>query len=118
MNYFTTRLMFLFVLAAPLLARAGGEEVVVIYNTNVPESKAIADHYAQARHVPKKQTYGFNLPTAEEISRAEFRDTLQLPLARKLEADGLWKLGPFTVPATNAQPERVGQRVIASKIRY
>ena len=102
----------------PLLARAGGDEVVVIYNTRVPESRAIAEHYAVARQVPAKQIYGFRLPEAEEISRAEFREALQLPLVKKLEADGLWKFGPLTIPATNGQPGRTGQQVTASKIRY
>jgi uncharacterized protein (TIGR03790 family) len=103
---------------APLLVRAGGDEVVVIYNTRVPESKTVAEHYAQMRQVPEKQIYGFALTADEEMSRAEFRDSLQLPLAKKLEADGLWKFAPLTIPATNGQPERVASRVVASKIRY
>ena len=41
------------------------------------------------------------------MSRPEFRDTLQVPLARKLETDGLWRFGNFTNAATNGQPERV-----------
>ena len=112
------RLTLLLLVVAPLLARAGGEEVVVIYNSRVPESKAVADHYAEARHVPKKQIYGFPMPAEEEIARAEFRDSLQSPLVKKLEADGFWKFGPVTIPATNGQPARVGRMVIASKIRY
>jgi uncharacterized protein (TIGR03790 family) len=118
MNYFATRLAWLLLLAAPLLARAGGEEVVLIYNTSVPESKMVAEHYAKVRQVPAKQIYGFKLPLTEEISRAEFRDSLQLPLAKKLEKDGLWTFGSVTIPATNGQPKRVVQQVIASKIRY
>ena len=55
---------------APLMARAGGEEVVVIYNSRLPESKAVADHYAQLRQVPENQIYGFALTTNEEMSRA------------------------------------------------
>ncbi len=102
----------------PIPARAGGEEVVVIYNASMPASKAVAEYYARARQVPAKQIYGFKLPTTEEISRAEFRDELQLPLAKKLEKDGLWKFGPVTIPATNGQPKRVVQQVVASKIRY
>ncbi len=66
----------------PLLVRAGGDEVVLIYNTRVPESKAVAEHYAKMRQVPEKQIYGFSLTTDEEMSRAEFRDSLQLPLAK------------------------------------
>ncbi len=118
MNYFGTRLMLLLLASLPILVHAGGDEVVVIYNTSLPDSKAVAEYYARARQVPAKQIYGFSLPVTEEISRAEFRDSLQLPLARKLEKSGLWKFGSITIPATNGAPERVGQRVIASKIRY
>ena len=103
---------------APLVARAGGDEVVVIYNSRLPESKAVANHYAQLRQVPENQIYGFALTTNEEMSRTEFRDSLQLPLARRLENDGLWRFAPFTIAATNGRPERVIRRVAASKIRY
>src|SRR5471030_979122 len=103
---------------APLLVRAGGDEVVVIYNTRVPESKAVAEHYAQARQVPTNQIYGFALATTEEMSRAEFRDSLQLPLAKKLEADGLWQSGSVIIAPTNGQPKRTVREVLASKIRY
>src|SRR5476651_1482290 len=108
----------LFFALAPLLARAGGDEVVVIYNSRVPESKDVAEHYAQVRNVPKSQIYGFALTADEEMSRDEFRDSLQLPLAKKLESDGLWKFAPMTIPATNGQPGRTGGHVVASKIRY
>jgi uncharacterized protein (TIGR03790 family) len=102
----------------PVLIRAGGDEVVVIYNTRVPGSEDVAKYYAKARHVPKNQIYGFSLTSNEEISRDEFRDSLQLPLVRRLEYDGLWKFGPVKIPATNGQPERIEERVVASKIRY
>jgi uncharacterized protein (TIGR03790 family) len=103
---------------APLFVHAGGDEVVVVYNSLMPESKAVAEHYAAMRHVPKSQVYGFELSTSEEISRDEFHDALQIPLAKKLEDDGIWKFGDVTFPATNGLPERVGHRVVASKIRY
>jgi uncharacterized protein (TIGR03790 family) len=109
--------VFVFALA-PLLVRAGGDEVVEVYNKYVPESKAVAEYYAKLRHVPARQIYGFTLTTNEQMSRDEFRDSLQLPLAHKLEDAGLWKFGSVTNAATNGQPERVERRVVASKIRY
>jgi uncharacterized protein (TIGR03790 family) len=109
--------IFIFTLA-PLLVRAGGDEVVVIYNTLVPGSEEVAKYYATARHVPKNQIYGFSLTSDEEMSRGEFRDSLQVPLARRLEHDSLWKFGRVKIPATNGQPERVEQRIVKSKIRY
>ena len=102
----------------PGLAFAGGDEVVVIYNSRMPESKAVAEHYAAARQVPAKQIFGFALTTNEVMTRADFTDFLQQPLAEKLEATKLWKFGKVTFPATNGQPARVENRVVKSKIRY
>jgi uncharacterized protein (TIGR03790 family) len=118
MNYFGTRMLLCLLVAAPLLARAGGDEAVVIYNSRVPESKTVAEHYAQMRQVPVKQIYGFELTTNEEMSRAEFQDKLQKPLAKKLEAAGLWKLDLTFYKGTNNQPDRAVRKVVASKIRY
>ena len=111
------RLVFLLLLA-PVLVRAGGDEVVVIYNSRVPASKAVADHYAAARQVPAKQIFGFALTTNEIITRADFTDFLQKPLAEKLAATGLWKFGKAEIPATGKQPAHTEDRVVASKIRY
>jgi uncharacterized protein (TIGR03790 family) len=116
-NIWIRFIIFIFTLA-PILVYAGGDEVVVIYNTRVPGSKDVAKHYAKVRHVPQNQIYGFSLTSNEEMSRDEFHDSLQMPLARRLENDGLWKFGPVKIPATNGQPEHVEQCVVASKIRY
>ncbi len=103
---------------APVAMFAGGEEVVVVYNSRLPESKALADYYARKRDVPKEQVFGFNLTTSEEISRAEFHDNLQRPLAKKLEDQKLWRIGSGELPGTNGQPVRVTRKVVESKIRY
>jgi uncharacterized protein (TIGR03790 family) len=108
--------LLLFALA-PCLAWAGGDEVVVVYNRDLPESKAVAMYYARMRHVPEKQIYGFSLTTDETISRSDFHDLLQIPLAEKLEASGLWKFGNVTVTNTEGLPQVI-QCVVASKIRY
>jgi uncharacterized protein (TIGR03790 family) len=117
MKYFWSRsAVFIFALV-PLLVRAGGDEVVVIYNSDMPESRAVAEHYARMRQVPERQVYGFALTAGEEMSRAEFRDSLQKPLREKLEADGLWKFARTIVTASNGLMH-VEYRVARSKIRY
>jgi uncharacterized protein (TIGR03790 family) len=116
-----TRMKFFLILIlalAPLFVRAGGDEVVVVFNTQLPESKTVAEHYAKLRQVPEKQIYGFSLTTNEIISRAEFHDALQLPLAEKLVENGLWKFGEIPVRGTNDVTVHVDQRVVESKIRY
>src|SRR6185369_11323540 len=115
------RLVQILVLGAallPVLSRAGGNEVVVIYNKRMPASKAVADYYAKMRNVPLKQVYGFDLTTNEGMSRSEFHDALQAPLVKKLESDGLWKFAKNTIPGTNGEPDRAVRCVAASKIRY
>ncbi len=118
MNYFGMRLILCLLAAVPLLARAGGDEVVVVYNSRMPESKAVAEYYARLRQVPEKQIYGFELTTNEVMSREEFHDSLQVPLAKKLEKDGLWKLAMTFYKGTNNEPDRAVRKVVASKIRY
>lgn len=105
-------------LAAPLRAANPGDEVVVVFNQRLAESKAVAEHYAERRQVPARQVFGLSLPTSEDMTRAEFRDQLQIPLAKLMEEKKLWRIGPITVPSTNGQPGKVVQRPIESKIRY
>ena len=118
MNCFGTRLILLLLATAPLFVRAGGNEVVVVYNTRMPGSKMVAEHYAKMRRVPEAQIYGLDLPITEEMTRAEFRDALQFPLASRLVVDKLWRFGSVTNAATNGHPARVEHRVVESKIRY
>jgi uncharacterized protein (TIGR03790 family) len=118
MKLFWRRFALFIFLLTPLFVRAGGEEVVVVYNTRMPESKAIAEYYVKMRHVPAKQVFGFALTTDERMTRNEFRDSLQLPLAHQIEVAGLWRFASITNTMTNGQPGVVERRVIASQIRY
>ena len=95
-----------------------GDEVIVVYNTTVPESKAVADYYAKKRQVPAAQVFGFPLSTNEEMSRFEFKEDLQKPLAKKLKDQKLWQIGPRIVPATTNHPGGVVWMPEKSKIRY
>lgn len=95
-----------------------GHEVVVVYNSALPESKALAEYYAERRQVPAQQVFGFALSTNEHMTRGEFRDKLQKPLARALERNQLWRIRVQTFPPTNGQPARVEWRVQESRIRY
>jgi uncharacterized protein (TIGR03790 family) len=97
---------------------AGGDEVVVVYNSKLAESKAVAFNYARLRDVPKEQVLGFELPEGETMSRGEYRDSLERPLLKKLEALKLWRLGAGTLPGTNGTRVRSFRAVTTSKIRY
>ena len=101
-----------------LRAANPGDEVIIVYNTRVPESRGVADYYAQRRLVPTNQIFGFALSTNDNMSRAEFRNALQKPLAKTLADKKLWKIGPAIVHATTNQPGRVDWKPVESKIRY
>ncbi len=108
----------LFGSALSLFAAGPGAEVVVVFNTRVPESKQIADYYALKREVPTNQIFGFDLPTGEDMSRRDFEILLQLPLAKAIKANHLWHFNTELVPATNQQPQRLIWKIDESKIRY
>src|SRR5579862_81945 len=105
-------------LASCVYAANTGDEVVVVYNLQMPGSKDVAEHYAAMRKVPITQVFGFALTTNEDMSRAEFHDKLERPLAKALESKKLWRMGPQKIPATNGQPAKVIRKVLESKIRY
>lgn len=71
------------------MAAESGEAVVVIYNSRSTESKKLAAYYGLKRGVPESQVFGFDLPEGETISRRDFKNRLQGPLLKKLEAAGL-----------------------------
>jgi uncharacterized protein (TIGR03790 family) len=111
-------LVLLLVALAPSMARAGGDEVVVVYNKKMPQSKAVAEDYAKMRDVPPTQVFGFALPTDEVMSREEFKEELQWPLAIKLKSSGLWTLGVTTIEGADGRPVHFIHGVVSSKIRY
>src|SRR5262249_16595058 len=110
----------LLIVLCPLCAHGanGGEEVVVVYNTRVPESKEIAQYYVHKRQVPTNQVFGLDLPTGEEMTRGEYETQLQLPLAKAIKSNRLWHFETELVPATNREPQKVLWKIDESKIRY
>ena len=110
--------MVLNAVGAPAMRFWGGDAVVVLYNSNLPESKAVADYYAARRAVPRSQVWGFDAPTNEEISRVEFKDSIQEPFLEKLEKSKLWRFGAGTMTRTNGEPMIVQGKLVESAIRY
>jgi len=102
----------------PLSASNPGDEVIVVYNTRLADSKAVADHYAELRQVPASQVFGFALSTNEDMSRVEFRDEFQRPLARLLEEKKLWHIASQITHDTTNKPGGLEWKVVESKIRY
>src|SRR5436190_23015306 len=101
---FSTLMITIWAGAFALGAANPGDEVIIVYNTRVPESKEVADYYAQRRQVPTSQMFGFALSTNEEFSRVEFQEKLERPLAKALETQKLWHISSQIVRATNHHP--------------
>ena len=69
---------------AQCTALGQGESVAVLFNSSLPESRAIAEHYAKLRDVPENHLIGLPLLDGHTISRREFTVTLEQPLAAEL----------------------------------
>src|SRR5438093_9511528 len=107
-------LLALFAATPDLRAEDSGESVVVIYNNLMPESKSVAEHYAQRRHVPANHLIGFSLPATEAMTRTEFSDRLQKPLLKTLEEKKLFTF----IAETNSAPSQSQRKLSDAKIRY
>ncbi len=100
------------------LAAAGGDQVAVIYNSRLPESRELAAYYAQRREVPTNQVFGFELPTSETMTRAEFRDQLQKPLLKVLEKQKLFTVRSEITPATRDKTGDAVLKLNDARLRY
>lgn len=98
----------------------GGSEVVVVYNSNIPASKEVAEYYSHKRSVPKGQLIGLSIPDSEtnHIERASFIKRMVQPLIHELSNRKLMDIRPVTLPATNGRPSRMTYSVPTSKVRY
>ncbi len=101
-----------------IAAENPGDEVIVVYNSRVPESKTVADHYAKARSVPASQVIGLALSTGDDMARSEYREKLEKPLAEKIESLKLWQIRSQFIKGTNKEPSRVVWKPVQSKIHY
>jgi uncharacterized protein (TIGR03790 family) len=100
----------------PAYAAEPGDSVVVVYNRRVPESKGLAEYYAQKRKVPREQVLGFDLPVTDTLTRQEFREQLQLPLWRILDQQKLFLFESNA--AANEGNQTPKRRLVDARIRY
>ncbi|MCS6849920.1 MAG: TIGR03790 family protein [Gemmataceae bacterium] len=62
----------------------GPADVFIVVNRNVPASREVAEHYCRQRGVPLEQIIALDLPTGEDISRADYERRLAAPLRAAL----------------------------------
>jgi uncharacterized protein (TIGR03790 family) len=58
------------------------EDLIVVFNADVPESREVAVYYAQKRRVPPKNLMGVEVSPKEDMSRQEYEQKL-LPRVRR-----------------------------------
>jgi len=81
----TASLLALAALLSPLCAKDLREHLLVVYNSNDPDSVQLAKDYATARSIAPERLLGIPTPITETITREEFNRTLRDPIARHLE---------------------------------
>ncbi len=102
--------------SVPADESAESESVVVVFNQNLPDSEAVAQHYATKRQIPKDRILGLDLPDKETVSRAVFQKKLQRPLAAIFRKRGWFEFED--APQENDKAELAVPKVKKSSIRY
>lgn len=65
---------------------------LVVFNDSNAESVNLALYYAKKRGIPLDHVVGLSCPLTEEISRAEYDESIVRPLRRIFKDRGWWKL--------------------------
>lgn len=65
------------------------DQIALVVNRNMPESRELAEFYKLARHIPEGRIIELDLPTTEEMSFEQFERDAVLPLRAFLREHGL-----------------------------
>lgn len=97
--------------------RAAGlnDQVVVVYNRNLAESKSLAEYYAQRRQIPNDRLCGLDLPNSETMSRNEYDDRLAQPLLKKMRDNRWWV---YSGSGKRHNKNATNEFPVEAKIRY
>jgi uncharacterized protein (TIGR03790 family) len=68
-------------------------QVVVVYNSNIKESRDLAEFYAVARRIPLNQVVGLDVTEKPTIDRATYEKSIRKPLVEKFIAENWWEMG-------------------------
>ena len=64
---------------------------IVVYNSDVPESVALAKFYAQKRGIPRDHLVALRCPVDEEITRGQYDKSIRDPLREIFRERGWWQ---------------------------
>ena len=85
-------------------AHPDAANTLVVYNTKEPRSGEIARYYAEKRGIPEINLCPIECSTQEEITRAEFDNTVLRPIREWAQSHDLLKIGAVRVAG---QPREV-----------
>ncbi len=64
--------------------------VVILYNSSVADSKALAGFYSKARGIPSENLIGLSMPTDATISREDYEALIARPLREEFDKRKWW----------------------------
>ena len=68
------------------------DATLVIFNTRDPESRALAEYYAERRRIPADQVVGLDCALEEEITRRQYTETIEQPLRALFDRKEWWSV--------------------------
>lgn len=96
------------------------DEVAILYNSTIPDSRKLAETYRQARGIPQENLIALDMPTAPTISREDYDRSILNPLRRQFEARSWWRrqqdAGGLKVPVVNKIRVLVSMRGVPLRI--
>lgn len=97
------------------------DSIIILYNSDVPESKELAAYYAKQRNIPETQLVGLPMPDKGEIVRQEYQTLIEEPLREIFIQKNWWQLAPtqegFKVAVNNKIRLIVTVRGVPYKIK-
>jgi uncharacterized protein (TIGR03790 family) len=112
--YVLRMLAFIFVFLLRIEANAAENfpaQTIVIFNTAVPDSEALAKFYAEKRGIAADHVIGLDCPSEEEISREKYDTTVAEPLRRIFEQRQWWHV--HEAPDGNKRVQTLGIHFVA-----
>ena len=77
------------------------QHLLVVYNTNDSDSGKLAQYYATRRQIPAERVLGISCPLTEEITRAQYDDTIRTPIVSYLTQKDWMARAPRRVRVAN-----------------
>ena len=121
MKKFLVILLLLAGYPAFLRAEISTDQVAILYNSTVPESRKLAEIYREARGIPEENVIALDMPPRADISRDDYDRMILKPLRRQFEARAWWKRqsegGGVTLPVLNKIRVLVTMRGVPLRIQ-